>query len=86
MKITLKDNTLIGLDSEAVFEWDTFTGISLELTFEKPTTENRSQWYSINDVDTLLLATYFLNKSIDDLKNMTTLEFIKELEQIEGTA
>ena len=86
MQITLKDNTLISLDSEAVFEWDTFTGISLELTFEKPTAENRSQWYSINNVDTKLLAIYFLNKNIDDLKNMTTLEFIKELEQIEGTA
>lgn len=83
--IILKDNTLISLDSEAIFEWENFTGISLELTFEKPIAKNRSQWYSINNIDTKLLAIYFLNKTADSLKNMTADDFIKELEKMQDT-
>ena len=84
--ITLKDNIIISLETEGMFEWEQFTGTSLEITFKTSTPNTRSQWVSVENVDTLSLASYFLYKTADDFKNMTADEFIQDMLKMEETA
>lgn len=84
--ITLKDNVIISLETDGMFEWEQFTGTSLEITFKTSTPNTRSQWVSIDNVDTLILASYFLHKTEDDFKNMTADEFIQDMLKMEETA
>ncbi len=84
--ITLKDNIIKSMETDGMFEWGQFMGTSLEITLDTSTPNTRSQWISVDNVDTLSLASYFLYKTADDFKNMTADEFIQDMLKMEETA